>query len=467
MQLTDRFGKCESMLKSGQQVGALPPVKEVYKTVFDMAWPAILEMVLVSLIASVDTMMVGAVGVDAIAAVGITTQPKFILQAFVLSLNTGVTAIVSRRKGQEDRLGANSCLSQAFMISLIASAVISLFGFMFARPILHIAGAENDIIDDAAGYFRIITVGLFFFNLSLTINAAQRGIGNTKISMRTNILANVVNLVFNYLLIGGNFGFPRLGVRGAAIATMLGNIVAFFISLHSVTGKNGFLHIKLKALCRFDKKTLLSLTDISSSVLVEQLFLRFGFFSSAIVVAKLGTMAFSIHQICASILDLSTAFGNGLTIASTALVGQSLGKNRPDMAIIYGKATQRFAMVISIGLFLLFTFGKNLLVGLYTDDRAVMEAATSVMVLAALITYVQSSNMVMTGSLRGAGDTKFVTLLSICGIGIFRPVMAYVLAIMCGLGLIGVWIVMFLDCGGRMVIAKIRFSRGKWTKRVI
>lgn len=222
--LIRRFFSIRYMLKPSQHTDKpLPATKEVYKRQFDLTWPCAVESVLVSLIGSIDTMMVGGIGPEAIAAVGITNQPKFILLAVIFSLNTGVTAVVARRKGQQDMLGANSCLRQAMIISLGLSALMSVVGAVFARPILLFAGAGADVIDDATIYFQILMTSIVFTSLSLTINAAQRGAGNTKISMRTNLTANVVNIIFNYLLINGVWIFPKMGVAGAAAATAIGN----------------------------------------------------------------------------------------------------------------------------------------------------------------------------------------------------------------------------------------------------
>ena len=182
----------------------------------------------------------------------------------------------------------------------------------------------------------------------MVINAAQRGVGNTKIAMRTNIVSNLVNIVFNYLLIGGHLGFPALGVNGAAIATVLGTIVASGMAICSVLNPDNFLYLfySKKAL-RFDRKTLGSIANIGSATLAEQLFLRFGFLLYTMVVARLGTNAFAAHQIGMNIITISFAFGDGLSVASVSLVGQSLGEKRPDLAKVYGGFCQRLGFICS------------------------------------------------------------------------------------------------------------------------
>lgn len=454
----------QGMLKPNQIVGELPTTKEAYKRTFDMAWPSAIEAVLVSLIGSMDTMMVGGLGAAAISAVGITNQPKFILLAMIFSLNVGVTAIVARRKGQDDHRGAISCLKQSLVITTSMSIVMGLLGFIFAHPVLLFAGAQADVIELAVGYFRIIMISLVFTAISLTINAAQRGAGNTKISMRTNIGANVFNLIFNFLLINGIAFFPTLGVNGAAIASVIGSIVGCIMSVRSLYRNTIFLKMDFNEKFKFDKLTIKSLISISGSAMVEQVFMRIGFFVYAKIVAELGTVAFATHQICMNVINISFAFGDGLSIAASSLVGQSLGAKRTDMAIIYGKIGQRMAFVISTILFFVFIFGQRFIIELFSNDPEIISLGAIILIIIAFTTHAQTSQVVVTGCLRGAGDTKFVALISFISIGIVRPVLTYLLCLPLGLGLIGAWLSLIVDQFLRLIFNFARFSKGKWTK---
>ena len=253
-QLLKKMFWVEYMLKPEQILGDIPTTKEVYKTSFNISWPCALETVLVSLVGSIDIMMVGGLGAHAIAAVGLTNQPKFILLAMIFSLNVGVTAIVARRKGEQDYHGANSCLRQSIILSLGISMIMAFLGYFFAYEILEFAGAGDDVILESVAYYKILMVSIVFTALSLTINAAQRGVGNTRISMKTNVTANIFNLIFNYLLINGIWIFPRLEVRGAAIATTIGSIIGCLMSIFSLYHNTNFLEMKAKTSWKFDKK---------------------------------------------------------------------------------------------------------------------------------------------------------------------------------------------------------------------
>jgi Na+-driven multidrug efflux pump len=190
-------------LKPDQIVGPIPATKDIVKRTFTIAWPSATEAVLISLIGAVDMMMVGQLGAGAIASVGITNQPKFILFSVIIALNIGLTVIVSRRKGQKDAASANLLVRNAIVISTLISAFFNTVGYIYAPQILKFSGASADYIDTSVIYFRIVLIGMFFYSIGSTITAAQRGAGNTKISMKTNISANVVNVIFNFLLING------------------------------------------------------------------------------------------------------------------------------------------------------------------------------------------------------------------------------------------------------------------------
>lgn len=462
--LLKRFFSIDCMLKKDEILGSLPTTREVYKNSFNMSWPCAFEAVLVSLVGSIDIMMVGGLGAEAIAAVGLTNQPKFVLLAMIFSLNVGVTAIVARRKGAEDFKGANSCLKQSIILSFIISLIMAISGYIFANEIMLFAGAGEDVINDSVAYYKILMVSIVFTSLSLTINAAQRGVGNTKISMRTNVVANIVNLIFNYFLINGVWIFPRLEVRGAAIATTLGSIVGFLMSVFSVYYNTRILDLRGKGNWKFDKATMKAFLSISGSSVVEQVFMRIGFFSFAIIVAALGTIAFATHQICMNVINLSFCFGDGLSAAAASLVGQNLGAKRPDKAKIYGKTGQRMAFIVSTVLFFVFILARKQIIMLFNSEEHIVSLGGMIMIIIAFTTHAQTSQTVYNGCLRGAGDTKFVALISFISIALIRPGLAWILCFPANLGLKGAWIALFADQTMRYILGKKRFDSGKWTK---
>ncbi|MEG1743775.1 MAG: MATE family efflux transporter, partial [Clostridia bacterium] len=321
-------------------------------------------------------------------------------------------------------------------------------------------------------YFRIIMVGMLFTSMGLVINAAHRGTGNTKIAMITNIVANVVNCIFNYFLISGNWFFPKLGVEGAAIATLIGNVVSFAISLITVLKPGGFLRLKFSQCIKINKPVLKLIAKIGGSAGIEQIFMRIGFFVYCMIVNRLGTVAISTHTICMNILTLSFSVGDGLGIAASSLVGQNLGKKRSDLALLFGKVGQRIGFFVSGFLVLLFAFGGKILVSLFLTDydpnaAEILIQGTMIMYIIAATSPAQISQVIFNGCLRGAGDTFFVAASSLLSIAIVRPLITYVLCYPLGLGLIGAWLSLIVDQYLRLVLSGYRFEGGKWGKIII
>ena len=271
------FFSVSKMIRPDQLQGELPTSGTMYRQFMAMAWPSAVESVLIGLVGAVDTMMVGGLGDAAIAAVGITNQPKFILLCTIFALNIGVTAVVARRKGQGDQEGAVQATRNGIILCTMIAAFMAVMGYFLAEPFMRLAGANDEYITDAVAYFQILVVSIFFQALNTTINAAQKGCGNTRISMQTNMVSNGVNVVFNYLLINGVWIFPRLEVRGAAIATCLGSMVACTISILKLLPKKTYLSVRQPGGWSLSRQVLSPIFKVSSSALVEQLCMRVGF----------------------------------------------------------------------------------------------------------------------------------------------------------------------------------------------
>lgn len=211
--------------------------------VFTTAWPAVFESFFISLAGMIDTLMVSGIGSEAVAAVGLTTQPKFLGLSLFIAMNVVTAALVARRKGEKDKKRANETLAEAIILTVFFGIFVSILLVAGADRIITLCGSNVDTHESAVIYFQIIMGGMIFNIISMVINAAQRGAGNTKIAMYTNIISSLVNILGNYVLIGGHLGFPKMGIRGAALATVFGTVIACFISILSLFRKDSFLSI--------------------------------------------------------------------------------------------------------------------------------------------------------------------------------------------------------------------------------
>lgn len=462
-QLARRVFAPEFMVKTELRRGPLPTAKEAYSTAFSTAWASIAETFLNALISMADTAMVGVVGPAAIAAVGLVTQPRFIVLTLILSLNMAVTSITARRRGENDPDGAVRCLKQSLILSISAAVLLAGIAALVRTPLLQFAGAQADTLQPALEYFEVILLGTPINALGMTISAAQRGIGETRVSMVINLTANSVNLLFNWLLIGGRMGFPALGTKGAAIATVIGWSFGLVLAVLSIANRRSFLFVFSREIpWGFDKRTMGAIYKVVSGSFLEQICLRIGFVAYSVIVAGLGTMLFAAHHICMNVLSLSFSFGEGFGIAASSLVGQNLGAKRPDLSIVYGKVCHRMSFFTCAAMFLLFTFAGEPMVRMFTSDESIIAVCMPIMVIAGVILFGQASQMIYMGSLRGAGDTRYTAIVSMICILFFRPVQAYLLAYRFGFALTGAWIALIIDQYLRLILTERRFSSGKW-----
>jgi putative MATE family efflux protein len=377
-----------------------------------------------------------------------------------------LSALVARRFGENDRERANRIVVTAFSVILVAAIAISVLFVAFAPQIIKLCGSTPETHDGAVAYLRIIMGGMIFNCIQIGINSSQRGAGNTKITMRTNVTSNTVNVVFNYLLIGGHFGFPALGIHGAALATVLGTVVAAIMSILSVSGKDNFISIpyifKNRILPCFD--AFKSIFKVGYSVFLEQLLLRVGFLATALMAADMGNDAMAAHQVGMNIMSLSFAFGDGLQAASVALIGRSLGQKNPGLAKLYGKTCQKIGLVISGILAVIYFFGARPLMTLFFEkEPQIIEIGTGIMMIIIFVALFQIRQVIYMGSLRGAGDTFYTAVVSAVCVTVIRTVVSYVACYTAGLGIYGIWLGIAADQIIRYLLVMPRFKMGKWT----
>ncbi|HRU49706.1 MAG: MATE family efflux transporter [Bacilli bacterium] len=442
----------------------IPKKSKILANLLRISVPAALETFLISVVGLADTVMVGGVGTNALAAVSIAQQPVYISLAASVGFSAGVTAIVARRRGEKNQPEAQKVLRQAIILGLITSLIFAVLTISLARPFLILTGANEDTLDLSATYLQIVTTALVFNYLRIIICSALRAVGDVGTTLLTNMIANTVNIAFNYCLINGHFGFPALGVAGAAIATVIGNTVAFLISVFIIRYKKSFVRIKLRDDWRFDKECAKGIVTVSSSAFIEQIFMRIGFFMIAMIVNRLGTHLVAVNAIIAGIVSLSFSITDGFSIGVASLVGRSLGEKNEPLAFAYGRLSQILSFLIGlIMISLILTFRYQLSM-LFSDDETVINDAANILRIAVFVVVPQSAQWVTTGILRGAGDIHYTARSAMLSIMIIRPVCSYLLCYPIGLGLLGSWIGMFIDQTTRFALNDFRFENLKWAE---
>ena len=435
---------------------------DIRRAILTLALPALVEFGLMMIVQMVDMIQVGSLGPWAIAATGLAAQPTMLIFSVFSALVVGTTALVARAAGAGDRDYACRVTRQSFVIVLIMGVVITIIGILASGSIIRLMGASADTIKPATAYMKIIMAGTIFAVGNMVLAASLRGAGDMITPMTSNMVANIDNIFGNWVLINGKLGFPRWEVAGAAAATSLSRMVAFFITFHAVYKRNKFIQISFHDSYRFEPDIIRDVLNIGIPAAVEQLVMRGGTLLFARLIAGFGTLMFAVHQIAMNIEGLSLVPVMAFQMATTTLVGQSLGAKKPEIS----EEVTRQSILISIsimsliGLFF-FLFGKYA-VKIFTKDADAISLGASALKILAFSQPTTAVYFVLAGALRGAGDTKYTMYVStVCVWGV-RLMLGYLLANVFGMKLIGAWIAVVADMLVRMLLALKRFLSGHW-----
>lgn len=435
-----------------------------WKRALQIAWPSVLESFFIALAGLIDTFMVSSIGPNAVAAIGLTTQPKFIALSFFIAISVSVSALVARRKGEQDKKMANQTMVTAMIVALLLCLIISSVFVIFTPQILKLSGSSPDTHDLGVSYFRIIMGGLIFNVISMTINAGQRGSGNTQIAFTTNLVSSLVNILFNYLLINGNLGFPKLGVAGAGLATVMGAIVAAIMSFSSLFRRSSYMSFKLikKYALGFSNFIFKEILALGSNIFIENIAARIGFLVTAITAAKLGTDQFAAHNVGMNLLSLSFSFGDGMQVAAVALTGNALGARKKDEAIKYGKTCQQIGLSISIIISIILVLFRKNIFRMFFDDEKIIAMGSIITFYLIFIVIFQISQIIFGGALRAAGDVKYTLAVSLISITFIRSAATLFFVNVLHLGIQGIWMGIMADQISRFVGLWTRFRKGDW-----
>jgi putative MATE family efflux protein len=431
-----------------------------------LAIPMVLEMVLESLFAVVDVFFVGRLGADAVATVGLTESMLMLVFAVAIGLSMSTTAMVARRIGEKDPEDASLAGVQAIILGLVISLAVGIPSFIYAPRLLGWMGASPEIISSGSGYARIALGGCGAVMMLFLNNAIFRGAGDAAIAMRLLWVSNIINLVLDPCLIFGLGPFPRLGVTGAALATLTGRSIGVGYQFYRLARGTDRLPSLARHL-RADLTVLWRLLRVSFTGILQFAIANTSWIGLVRIVSMFGAAAVAGYTIAIRILIFVILPSWGLSNAAATLVGQNLGAGKPDRAETAvwrtGLYNMLFLGLVGVALIL---FAEPT-VRLFTHDPEVVPlAATSIRILSyGNIGY--AYGMIMLQAFNGAGDTVTPTWVNLFGFWFLEIPLAYWLAIPMNLRSKGVYFsIVIAECS--IALAGILlFRRGKWKKQQI
>ena len=402
------------------------------RAIFDLAWPIMISMLSYTAMSVIDTLFVSRLGTDPLAAVGLAAVLVFFTQSFGAGLMSGTRVLVSQCTGANDLKTASLLGWQAIWIGVPLGIAMSLLSL--APPdLFYLFGANETVAEYSDSFFSIRILGAPLVLLNIGISAYFQGRGDTKTPMRATLLGNGINIAMDPLLIFGLWGWPELGVAGAALATisaMLFQVCYLFWKVLPELSK-----VDHASNARLIKATF----DMGVPIGVRYMLEMGSFVVFTAMVTHVSPIELAAHIIVVRICSISFMPGHAVSEAAGVLVGQFIGSNRPHLARPVIHSAMKLAVGIMASWGVIFLTIPDLLVLPFDTEPAVATVATQVLIIAAIFQVFDAIVMAISGGLNGAGDTRWVMVSSLLAAWLIKVPLAYLGTLVLGFGAAGAW----------------------------
>jgi len=433
------------------------PVK--HQKILKLSIPAAVNSLLDMLQVVTDLIMVGRISAFAVAAVGLGLQSLMLVFAVLTVLHVGTSALLSRFVGANRMKRASIGLSTLLRFALMLSIPAMTAWYFLASNVYEWFGTAPEVVALGVDYVQMLTWMMPFIFMKLVFVSALNSAGDTKTPMKVKIFSIILNVLLNYLFIFGHYGFPELGVMGAAVGTVIVNALEFIVYV--------ILYIRQKTPYipgwHYSKTLLLRALKVGVPASIERALTFGSFMLFTVVIAHYGTAVLAGYQIGLRVEGLAFMPGIGFTIAAMALMGQGLGAKKPEQAkedvLLVLKYTSGFMFFLSF--FMIFMPEK--IVWFFTDDAQTIEEASLYLRIVGLSQIPLAFNFVLSGALRGAGDSKWTMKINLISLWLVRIIPAFLLSWYFQ-NILFVYLAMISDTFVKAFWLWRRFSSDHWQK---
>lgn len=451
------MGKNSERVKRLQNVGVLPAV-------LTLAAPVVAQSLLQVLIGTVDLKMVGALGRDAIAAVGMGRQIIMIVMILVMAISTGATALVARNVGKGDQRAAARAAGDSFTLVWIFALVMTVVGILTARPTLQLLGATEEVMELSIGYMRIFYLSIVFFLSNFMARSIFQGAGDTKTPLYIDIVMNLANVLFNYLFIYGVWIFPELGVAGAALGSAIARFIGCVLGWGALLSGRFALHLTWKDLFGFDTAGMKRILGIGIPAAFQGLARNI---SNIVIVAMLARttaemVAISAFTVGMNINQYALMPGLAVGTAAAALTGINIGAGNPHRAEQSGWVAAGIGAGI-MGFFGLVSFiFAPWLLAFFSDDPGVIAVGVVFVRVISISEPFHALGIILSRSMQGAGYTFWPFVITTFSWVVIRVPLAWLLAFSVNWQSTGIWIALSATYILSGVLAVSLYRRGTW-----
>lgn len=435
------------------------------KDVLSVAIPIIGEQTFVMLLGVVNTMMAGHIGAEAVSAIGMVDSINNMFIAFFAALSVGATVVVSQYIGKCDNNKANETIKQGLVSGVLISLIITILMWFFREVLINsFYGSATELVKTNAKLYIEVTLLTYpFVAIQQIASGVLRGCGDTKKPMLISMIMNVVNIIFGYLLIYS----ASLGIIGAAVSIAIARVTGSVVILLILFKGSNIIKIRKVFPFMINVEIQKNIFSIGIPAGIEQVLFNAGKLIVQIFIVTMGTASIASNTIGMSVSSIINVIGNALMLAATALVGQYIGRGDVDGAkstLIY---LTKFATGCLVLLGFIFIPLAPWISSLYTDSSEVINISSQLIRSNSIAMIIWPMSFVLSSGLKGAGDTKYTMVTAIIGMWIFRICTGYLLGVVLGIGVLGIWIGMYTDWFIRGILYTSRLRGDKWVEHSI
>ncbi len=431
--------------------------KAKHKKILSISLPAAFNSLLDMLQVITDLIMVGSISAFAVAAVGLGLQSLMFVFSILTLLQVGTSALISRFYGAGRMKQGSLALATLLKFAFYLSFPLTLLWYIGSSRIYMWFGVEQEVLNLGVGYVSILTIMLPALLIKQVFVTALNSTGDTTTPMYVKIVSIFVNVILNYLLIFGHFGFPAMGVDGASLATVIVYIleVSFYIWLY-IKGKTPFT-----PLIYFSKSLLKRALKVGLPATYERTLTVTSFMLFTAIIANYSTEALAGYQIGLRVEGLAFMPGIGFTIAAMALMGQGLGAKKPEQSREDVLLVLKYAIALMFFLSFFMIFTPEWIVSFFTNDLKTIDEASLYLKIVGLSQIPLAFNFVLSGALRGAGDSRRTLRINLISLWVVRIVPAFVLSWYFH-DIMWVYIAMISDTFTKAFFLWRAFDKGEW-----
>lgn len=442
--------------------------KAFYKNLLSLALPISLQNLVTFAVNFADNVMVGTLGEVDISAVYLCRQLATVLQCFMNGIGTGLLVLCAQYYGKKNFEAIRKIVAIAFRLALGLGIVYSVSAILFARPILSLLTREQAVIEAGLPYLRITGVSFFFFCITSLFIYALRSVENAKLGMRLSFLTLFVNIIFNYVFIFGNFGAPKLGITGAAIATLIARMAETAVALVYVFRCEKVIAMRPAWLFRLRDKLLLSdLLKYGIPIFLGEMVWSFNMLYQSFIIGRYDDKIMAAFSITIMMSNLVYVWAMGLASAVGIITGKTVGEGKLDEMKRIAATVQVLFVFVGIFSGLLIFALKGPFIGLYNVSGVTKTAADTLMNVLCFVMAGTCYQMVgLSGLVKSGGDTAFVTVNDSIHVFLIIVPSAY-LCYKLGAPVWATFLALKCDQILKCFVAVVKINRYKWMKKIV